>query len=81
MAKKPKGRKRPSAHAESENAANGSSQLHINTFEDVADSEDDFHVNRDKILLEEEPVQKKRRKIQEEGSIIAKSRYSKLIIG
>ena len=45
----------------------GDSRLRINTFEDVADSEDEFHINRDKILLEEGPAQKKQRKLREEG--------------
>lgn len=39
----------------------------INTYKDVADSEDEFFINRDKVLLDESPVQKKRRKIEEEG--------------
>lgn len=42
-------------------------KLTINTYEDVADSEDEFFINRDKILLDEGPEQKKRRKIQEDG--------------
>lgn len=44
------------------------SKLKINTYEDVADSEDEFFINRDKILLDEGPQQKKRRKIEEEGT-------------
>jgi U3 small nucleolar RNA-associated protein 3 len=40
----------------------------INTFEDVADSEDEFHINRDKILFEDGPDAKRRRKWQEEGT-------------
>jgi U3 small nucleolar RNA-associated protein 3 len=43
------------------------SKLAINTWEDVADSEDEFHINRDKILLDEGPAAKKLRKWQEEG--------------
>lgn len=43
------------------------SRMRINTFEDVADSEDEFHMNRDKILLDEGPVAKRMRKYQEEG--------------
>lgn len=39
----------------------------IRTYEDVADSEDEFFINRDKVLLDESPVQRKRRKIAEEG--------------
>lgn len=42
-------------------------RMKINTFEDVADSEDEFHMNRDKVLLDEGPVAKKMRKYQEEG--------------
>lgn len=40
----------------------------INTYEDVADSEDEFFINRDKILLEEGPNQKRQRRLQEEGT-------------
>lgn len=43
-------------------------KLAINTFEDVADSEDEFHINRDKILLDEGPEAKRRRKWQERGA-------------
>jgi U3 small nucleolar RNA-associated protein 3 len=39
----------------------------INTYEDVADSEDEFHINRDKILLEEAPAAKRLRKWKELG--------------
>ena len=42
-------------------------KLRIDTYEDVADSEDEFHINRDKILLEEGPAQKRQRKIEEDG--------------
>lgn len=42
-------------------------KLRINTYEDVADSEDEFHINRDKILLGEDSQQRKRRKLREEG--------------
>jgi hypothetical protein len=43
------------------------SRMAINTYEDVADSEDEFHMNRDKILLDEGPAAKRLRKYQEEG--------------
>ena len=36
-------------------------QLRIKTFEDVADSEDEFHLNEDKVLLEELPESKRQR--------------------
>ena len=60
---RPFGRDQPSA-----TGSRDSSKLTINTFEDVADSEDEFHINRDKILLEEGPAQKWQRKALEQGS-------------
>ena len=39
----------------------------ITTYEDVADSEDEFHINRDKVLLDDGPDAKRRKKWQEEG--------------
>lgn len=42
-------------------------KLTIKTWEDVADSEDEFHINRDRILLEEGSEQKRQRRLQEEG--------------
>lgn len=43
----------------------------IRTFEDVADSEDEFHINRDKVMLEDGPGAKRQRKYQEEGLFTA----------
>lgn len=67
MAKKRKAGSQPFGHKDSETAANGNQKFVINDWQDVADSEDEFHINRDKILLEEGPAQKKRRKAQEES--------------
>lgn len=39
----------------------------ITTYEDVADSEDEFHINRDKVMLDDGPDAKRRKKWQEEG--------------
>ena len=39
----------------------------IATFEDVADSEDEFHIQRNKIMLDEGPDAKRRRHWAEEG--------------
>ena len=39
----------------------------IQSFEDVADSEDEFHINRDKILLEDTVEQKRQRRWREES--------------
>jgi U3 small nucleolar RNA-associated protein 3 len=45
-----------------------SAKLALNSWEDIADSEDEFHLNRDKILLDEGPVAKRRRQAAEEGT-------------
>ena len=39
----------------------------ITTYEDVADSEDEFHINRDKVMFDDGPDAKRRRKYAEEG--------------
>ncbi len=67
MGKKRNANGRPFGHEDSRKGTDGGSKLRINTFEDVADSEDEFHINRDKILLEEGPAQKRQRKTREEG--------------
>ena len=67
MGRKRKASGRPFGRNEPRDLDNADSKLRINTYEDVADSEDEFHINRDKILLEEGPAQKRQRKIQEEG--------------
>ena len=41
----------------------------IRTFEDVADSEDEFHINRDKVMLDEGPNAKRQRKYEEDGML------------
>ena len=67
MAKKRKAGGRPFGNDETTYEKDGDSKLRINTFEDVADSEDEFHINRDKVLLEENHTQRKLRRAQEEG--------------
>ena len=49
------------------------SKLNIRTYEDVADSEDEFHINRDKILLDEGPARKRQRRIQEAEELLEPS--------
>ena len=39
----------------------------ISTYEDVADSEDEFHIQRDKVMLDDGPQVKRQRKYAEEG--------------
>lgn len=67
MAKKRKVGGKPFGHQEPQETNRDDSKLTITNWEDVADSEDEFFINRDKILLEEGPAQKRQRKIQEEG--------------
>lgn len=56
-----------SAHGEPADITQEKALLRINTYKDVADSEDDFFDNQDKILLDEGPAQKRQRKAQEDG--------------
>lgn len=72
MAKKRKvsGRAAPS-NEENGYEAKGGLMGPISTYEDVADSEDEFHINRDKVMLDEGPDAKRRRKWQEDGMFCA----------
>ena len=67
MAKKRKAGGRPFGNGETRHEEDGNNKLRVNTYEDVADSEDEFHINRDKVLLDENPTQKRLRRAQEEG--------------
>lgn len=67
MGKKRKASGQPYGHRESQEDEKTSAKLTVTTYEDVANSEDEFHINRDKILLDEGPEQKRRRKVQEQG--------------
>ncbi len=74
MGKKRRAVGRPFGRDEPREFNDADSKLRINTYEDVADSEDEFHIKRDNILLEEGPAQKRQRKIEEEG-IASRSIY------
>ncbi|KAK4694594.1 U3 small nucleolar RNA-associated protein 3, partial [Lecanoromycetidae sp. Uapishka_2] len=67
MGKKRKAGGKPFGKEEPRRESKEDSKLRINTYEDVADSEDEFHINRDKILLDEGPAQKRQRQLEEEG--------------
>ena len=67
MAKKRKASSQKGNRQSNGHVPDHNSKLTVNTFEDVADSEDEFFINRDKVLLEEGPAQKRRRKLEEEG--------------
>ncbi|KAK3116481.1 something about silencing protein 10 [Teratosphaeriaceae sp. CCFEE 6253] len=61
-------RKRPSHAAEAPKGPNmdvGSAKKRVRSYEDVADSDDEFHLQRDRVLLDEAPDVKRRRKEQE----------------
>jgi len=51
----------------------GASKKRIRDYTDVADSDDEFHLNRDKVLLEEAPIAKKRRKWEEQDAFLEPS--------
>jgi U3 small nucleolar RNA-associated protein 3 len=61
------GKKRKTSGQTKDSEIQHSSKLTLNSWEDVADSEDEFLINRDKILLNEGWEVKRRRKLQEEG--------------
>lgn len=65
-------RKRAGAQAQSQQRRssfdeNQKVKLNINTYEDVAGSDDEFHLNREKILLEDGPDAKRRRRLEGQG--------------
>lgn len=45
----------------------GGTMKAINSYEDIADSEDEFHMQREKIMLDDGPEAKRRKKWQKEG--------------
>ncbi|KAL8634930.1 MAG: hypothetical protein Q9228_007527, partial [Teloschistes exilis] len=72
MAKKRKAGSRSDGYSRDRPSEEDSKRT-ITTYEDVADSEDEFFINRDKILLDEGPAQKKRRKVEEEDALLEPS--------
>ena len=52
------------AENESEYGDPKASQLNLNAYEDIAGSEDDFHIGRDKVWLDDEPTSKRRKETQ-----------------
>jgi U3 small nucleolar RNA-associated protein 3 len=74
MGKKRKvGRKPPDELREDQTRQNVQTKYHVD--EQFMDSEDDFFAGRDKILLEEGPASKRRRKIEEEGWFLQENRF------
>jgi U3 small nucleolar RNA-associated protein 3 len=74
MAKKRKGgAARDTEEPKGPNMDVGESRKRIRTYEDVAGSDDEFHLNNDKVLLEERPDVKRRRKQQEDEEFLEQS--------
>ncbi|KAG8626096.1 hypothetical protein KVT40_006497 [Elsinoe batatas] len=48
-------------------------RLNVDSYEDVAGSDDEFHIGRDKVLLDETPGQKRSRKVAEEEEFLEDS--------
>ena len=67
MGKKRKAGGKPFGQPALREARPEDAKLIINSYEDVANSEDEFFIGRDKILLEEGPERKRQRRLEEEG--------------
>ena len=72
------GKKRPASSLEAEEPTNlgfesSTAKLNIRSYEDVANSEDEFLLQRDKILLDERPEAKRRRRLGEEEALLEAS--------
>lgn len=68
-----KKRKASSLDAHAPNGPNmdvGEARKRIRNYEDVADSGDEFEMSRDKILVDEDPVAKRRKKVREEEEFL-----------
>ncbi|KAI9709013.1 MAG: hypothetical protein M1812_007826 [Candelaria pacifica] len=73
MGKKRKVSGRPYGHNEHKEFKIADSKVKVNTYEDVADSEDEFHIQRDKVLLEDNREERRRRKWQAEDQLLEPS--------
>jgi hypothetical protein len=67
MAKKRKASSAGAAREDVVDDSNKRTKMRIKTYEDVAGSDDEFHINRDKVMLDDGPEAKRRRRVQEEG--------------
>lgn len=67
MAKKRKGSSRGAPSGPKEFDEKDGKLGPITSYKDVADEEDDFHINRDKVMLDEGPEAKRQRKWAEQG--------------
>lgn len=67
MAKRKRGGPKASTAPPSEYADRRANKLAVNSYQDVADSEDEFMAHRDKVLLDEGPDAKRRKHIEAEA--------------
>ena len=72
MGKKRKGRSAKANPSEVE-SRNEKTKLLVNSFEDVANSDDEFHISRDEVLLDEGPARKRQRQLEEDGNLHSSS--------
>ncbi|GAB7348430.1 hypothetical protein MBLNU459_g6853t1 [Dothideomycetes sp. NU459] len=73
MAKKRKASAPPAAQDSVSDAAPKRTRMRIDTYEDVAGSDDEFHINRDKVMLDDGPEAKRRRRWQEQEEFLEPS--------
>ncbi|MCJ1249384.1 hypothetical protein MMC30_006607 [Trapelia coarctata] len=73
MGKKRKAGGKPSGEAIRRDVDPSDAKLRISIYEDVADSEDEFHLNRDKVLLDDGPDRKRQRRQEEEDAFLQPS--------
>ncbi|KAI4834248.1 hypothetical protein E4T44_08947, partial [Aureobasidium sp. EXF-8845] len=73
MAKKRKASSAGAARDEVEDDTNKRTKMRIKTYEDVAGSDDEFHINRDKVMLDDGPEAKRRRRVQEQEEFLQQS--------
>lgn len=66
MAKRKRSRQQAPAGGANDDFDPSASKLRLDTYQDVADSEDEFHANRDKILVDGLPSAKRRRQAEAE---------------
>ncbi|KAK5120910.1 hypothetical protein LTR85_005694 [Meristemomyces frigidus] len=64
---------RPADEPKGPNLDVGESRKRIRNYEDVADSDDEFHLQRDEVLLGEAPDIKRQRKVQEQEEFLQAS--------
>ena len=70
MAKKRKAGRRPAAPSGPRELDPADAKLRINSYEDVADSEEEYYMNKDRIDFDDEPKSKRQRRLEEEDEFL-----------